>query len=292
MSAKLVSAFLLAAALPLAAAAEEFTMDTYYPSPAGVYNNVTVTSNTALASDGGTVVIGARLPDGKHQLQVEGSAGVALVEMEGFTDGNIQDAALKEGETKPAAGRILFNKDKNKFYYTSGDAIASDRTTWLKPIDGFDSEIVGDATSTADAVIAAGWTRVKPLSIAKGYAWKSPVQGLQLLGNAAKKLTKSGFYVAEVTGRYCTSDATPRIRILVTYAYGGNWYNLTTMDENVDPADLVAVGSDFCYDFSQSGMAYFRAGYVITFTVRSARSAAGDRINSGMKMTVERVMSF
>ncbi|MDD2805374.1 MAG: hypothetical protein PHV33_07450 [Elusimicrobiales bacterium] len=48
----------LLACLPGRGHAESFTLETYYPSPVGVYTNLTVTSTTVLARDGGGVKIG------------------------------------------------------------------------------------------------------------------------------------------------------------------------------------------------------------------------------------------
>ena len=43
---------------PGMARCETYTMETYYPAPVGVYTNMTVTSTTVLARDGGSVTIG------------------------------------------------------------------------------------------------------------------------------------------------------------------------------------------------------------------------------------------
>jgi hypothetical protein len=69
--------WILQAALVLcapAAGAETYTLDAYYPSPAGVYTDLTVTSTTVLGKHGGLVRIGTAA---KHaSLEVSGSAGV------------------------------------------------------------------------------------------------------------------------------------------------------------------------------------------------------------------------
>lgn len=44
------------------AISETYTMETYYPSPVGVYTNMTVTSTAVLARDGGNVGIGTTSP--------------------------------------------------------------------------------------------------------------------------------------------------------------------------------------------------------------------------------------
>lgn len=53
---------------------ETYSMDTYYPSPVGVYSNVTVTSSTLLARDGGTVSVGEN--SGTAKLNVKGEATI------------------------------------------------------------------------------------------------------------------------------------------------------------------------------------------------------------------------
>ena len=54
---------------------ETYTMESYYPSPVGVYTDMTVTSNAVLARDGGKVGIGTASPGAK--LEVNGTVNVA-----------------------------------------------------------------------------------------------------------------------------------------------------------------------------------------------------------------------
>jgi len=44
--------------IPVESRGESLTLETYYPSPVGIYTNVTVTSGTVLAKDGGDVSAG------------------------------------------------------------------------------------------------------------------------------------------------------------------------------------------------------------------------------------------
>lgn len=49
----------LGAALTVVAVAEDVTVSTYYPSPKGVYQQLSTTGNTTLATQGGAVTVGA-----------------------------------------------------------------------------------------------------------------------------------------------------------------------------------------------------------------------------------------
>ena len=49
---------------PVQAADESLTLETYYPAPYGSYAELTTTSNTYLATEGGNVVIGTTSPSG------------------------------------------------------------------------------------------------------------------------------------------------------------------------------------------------------------------------------------
>ncbi len=51
--------------------AEDITITTYYPAPYGVYQQLTTTDNTYLATLGGTVAIGTTNPDNTVKLDVQ-----------------------------------------------------------------------------------------------------------------------------------------------------------------------------------------------------------------------------
>ncbi len=55
--------------------AENITITTYYPAPYGVYKELTTTSNTYLATEGGSVNIGTTEPSSNLKLDVEGKTG-------------------------------------------------------------------------------------------------------------------------------------------------------------------------------------------------------------------------
>jgi len=52
---------------------ETFTLQTYYPSPAGIYNKMTTTADTVLARDSGGVGIGVSAPAVGVKLDVGGT---------------------------------------------------------------------------------------------------------------------------------------------------------------------------------------------------------------------------
>lgn len=280
----------LAPALP--AGAEEFTMDTYYPSPAGVYNSVTVLSSAALASDGGTVVIGARTATEGHSLQVAGASKVNFIQMKEYNSAQLADASLLPGESKPAPGRLLYNRDNDRFYYTSKDAVAGDRDTWLKPVSGFDSEVVGEGTYGSEFMLPGSYGWVKPVTIVIGRPAGSGDR-VGLLGNASNKLLKSGFYTVEASGKWCVSNkANPKMKLRIRYAHCGNWYTATAMDEQLD-LTVPQTTPFYCEDFTLSGMVYMRAGCTATFGLQGDRDGGGsERLMPGSHIKIERVLSF
>ncbi len=114
------------AALTLCAAtmelgSESLTLNSYYPSPMGVYGTMTTTGNTYLARDGGAVTIG-NAPTSAIKLNVIGSAAVSgtLYAGQGVTAtaGNIWavNGAVKAGRS--------FMQDSQ--IYTPGKVYAAD----------------------------------------------------------------------------------------------------------------------------------------------------------------------
>ena len=67
----------LAAALTVVSVAENVTISTYYPSPKGVYQRLSTTDETVLATQGGNVGIGTATPT--TNLQVVNPAGGPVV---------------------------------------------------------------------------------------------------------------------------------------------------------------------------------------------------------------------
>ncbi|MBI3505210.1 MAG: hypothetical protein HY059_10230 [Proteobacteria bacterium] len=72
LKAALAAVLLLGGAMRLAS--ESMTLTTYYPSPAGIYKNLTSTHQTVLARDGGNVGIGTSAPGAT--LEVKGTMKV------------------------------------------------------------------------------------------------------------------------------------------------------------------------------------------------------------------------
>ena len=89
-----------------AAYCETYTMETYYPSPAGVYQNMTVTSTTVLARDGGAVTVGSAANPAR--LAVNGNANIKGVVVPGNLPADPADQAQK------VEGAIYFNTTSKK----------------------------------------------------------------------------------------------------------------------------------------------------------------------------------
>ena len=90
----LVVGLLLASAVY--AIAEDITLTTYYPSPRGVYQELSTTSNTYLATLGGNVGIGTTAP--ASMLDVAGNGHFNTLSV----DGNINAASL----TTPSSATV------------------------------------------------------------------------------------------------------------------------------------------------------------------------------------------
>jgi len=97
---------LAGALMPAAAYCETYTMETYYPSPAGVYNTMTVTSTTVLARDGGAVSVGT--PSRPAKLKVSGAADISGV----FVPGRFADDPA--GPDTKIEGAVYFNTTTKK----------------------------------------------------------------------------------------------------------------------------------------------------------------------------------
>ena len=69
-----LAVFVLGAALTVVAVAEDVTVSTYYPSPKGVYQQLSTTGNTFLATQAGNSVgIGTNTPTAGFALDVNGA---------------------------------------------------------------------------------------------------------------------------------------------------------------------------------------------------------------------------
>lgn len=94
--------FVLGAALTVVAVAEDVTVSTYYPSPKGVYQQLSTTGQTVLATGGGSVGIGTAAPGAT--LDVNGNCNVV--------------GPTTLGNTLTAAGAVTFN---NGLQVTAGN---------------------------------------------------------------------------------------------------------------------------------------------------------------------------
>ena len=111
--------FLAAILLPAVGLCESYTLETYYPSPAGIYTNITVTSSTVLARDGGAVNVGT--PAKPARLDVNGNANVTG---NAKVTGVVVPGNLAADPTDPAQkveGAIYFNTtSKNHRVFKNG----------------------------------------------------------------------------------------------------------------------------------------------------------------------------
>ena len=88
------------------ASCETYTMESYYPSPVGVYTNMTVTSTTVLARDGGAVTVGS--PAKPAALEVNGVSDLKNVVVPG------RFASDPVGADQQVEGSIYFNTTSKK----------------------------------------------------------------------------------------------------------------------------------------------------------------------------------
>ncbi|MBI5594817.1 MAG: hypothetical protein HY928_01880 [Elusimicrobia bacterium] len=133
--------FVLAVVLarPDAAAQQSYTVETYYPSPSGVYSGLTVTSQTVVARDGDSqLVVGAWPFAAKApKLLVAGGSVAWWWDFGAYRrePGQTQFAAPPDPAAgTPPPGRFFYNQDDDRYYYASRDAQAADRSTWYKPV--------------------------------------------------------------------------------------------------------------------------------------------------------------
>jgi len=270
------------------AGAEMYTLDTYYPSPVGVYNNISVTSTTALATKGGYVVVGAPNSSNNSMFKVAGSASVDFIQMEAYNNATINDASLNPGEDVPAPGRVLYNTDTDLLYYSSNKAVASDKTTWLKPISGFDM-----------AVVAEGTTPRKNIQYWNGVFIKFPLYGdlnpwIATIGTGGSiflktKTENAGLYIVSATVNYCAKfeiKDEDNKQVLMTLFSGGLFDAKQIASFNND----VAIAAGACQPLSMDGMLFLSKRGVASLRVQIKGVNNGD--TTAGQMTVSRVLSF
>jgi len=141
---------------PKLTGAETYTLEAYYPSPAGVYANMTVLSQTVLARDSGNVGIGTAEP--ASRLQVAG--GVQL------GDDDAACVAAKAGTQRWHGGGIQVCDGTS--WKTAGGSLPG---TWC----GYGATGMTQAINTilcggADPAVScpAGYTRTNT-----GYGWEA-----------------------------------------------------------------------------------------------------------------------
>ncbi len=98
--------------------AETYTLNTYYPSPVGVYNSLRVTSNVVISAD--SVPLNFFPNNHRPQLYVAGSAQADIVQLTGYT-GTHDDMLkkLKQGDATPAPGRLVYDQGNDVINYSS-----------------------------------------------------------------------------------------------------------------------------------------------------------------------------
>ncbi|MBI5594825.1 MAG: hypothetical protein HY928_01920 [Elusimicrobia bacterium] len=133
--------FLLAPLTAIGAAAQTYSVETYYPSPAGAYSSLTVTSQTWVARDAGSQLIvgsGAASPVFASKLMVAGGGMAWWSDFHSYKkDGGSSLLGAPPDPPSgqvPPPGRLFYNHDEDKFYYASKDAKAADRASWYKPL--------------------------------------------------------------------------------------------------------------------------------------------------------------
>ena len=274
-----VLASLLCCGFFKSSSAETYTLNTYYPSPVGVYDNVTVTSTTALATKGGNVIVGNPSDAAGHKLAVEGSLDAEYMEYGKTADLTAAEKLLLPGEDVPKPGRLFYNVDHDQFYFSSKDAVQSDQSTWFKPVSGFDSAVVAEGHISTPYVLLASLSRARPFVATVGIPAPYYAAGVGPKTN----LTKSGLYIISSDVTFCSTtgftDKPVNIRLNASY----------TQVASISDDTTLAPGA--CKDFSLQGMSIFRAGINPKFFVFSKRTVNSDYLKA-VTIKVERVISF
>ncbi len=105
-------------------AEETITFTTYYPSPAGVYKNLTTTEDTYLATDTGSVGIGTATPIAKLDVTSTGDAEVRVGEGTGSANARLLLTQENGGATPGEGLRVWYESGTGHSYidniYSSG----------------------------------------------------------------------------------------------------------------------------------------------------------------------------
>lgn len=107
-----------------AARCETYTLDAYYPSPAGVYTNVTVTSTTVLARDGGNVGIGTKTPASKLSVAGGVQMGNDTSACTKAKEGTVRWDGAALSYCSPTGWKPVAGSSPNGHHYYSGWASA------------------------------------------------------------------------------------------------------------------------------------------------------------------------
>ncbi len=109
--ARLLAAPLLIAlfSLPVELGSENLVLSAFYPSPLGIYANLTTTNQTVLARDGGAVAIGTSSPDPSAALDVRSTGGGLLAPR--------MDTTARDHISRPADGLLIYNISTHQFEY-------------------------------------------------------------------------------------------------------------------------------------------------------------------------------
>ncbi|MBI5594816.1 MAG: hypothetical protein HY928_01875 [Elusimicrobia bacterium] len=191
--------------LALPAAAQSYSVETYFPASTAGYVELSVSSGAALAvGDDSQLVVGSSASM-QPKLMVAGGGAAWWGDFHSYrkTAGDKRLAAPPDppaGQVPPP-GRLFYNHDEDLFYYATTAADAGAPATWYKPLEGEHPKVVlqTDLSAKLDWGGWGGMLRGLSPRVGRQDCYKSCV-------NAGRQ-EKGGQAMLVFTGRVCALSA-------------------------------------------------------------------------------------
>jgi hypothetical protein len=264
-----VSAVILGAAA--VARGEQYTLETYYPAPLGVYKAI------------------------KADFQ----------DFYNYT-GAVTAAGAPPSAAPPPAGRLFYNRELNGFYFSSSEADPSDTSTWYKAVSGLDQETVGLGSKGAFTPPGSGAVWIPSLSATVGSVAGSTNQMLR----SPKRYSSPGLATVGFSGTFCVGPASVYAKPTVVEGTGPNpefflyyrrfscptaacasisaWSDWISLGSSNETLTLDASG---CGAFEMEAVVLSSALRGLAMGIKIKRDAAGDRVEN-VTLQMKRVLSF